>query len=101
ALCRGLRVAVVLQYYEQRQAPAHGQVEHLVNNALAEGPVAYAHRSHGSLAREALSQGYPRGNRNDAALNTIAEELPTAQMLAAAYACARAGALTHHLRDEA
>ena len=68
-----------------------GHVEGFVNDALAQRAIADADGDDAPLPDELLREGEPGRHRNDAALDAIAEELPAAQMLAAAEPGAYAG----------
>jgi hypothetical protein len=59
----GKAVLVVLDHEEHRQLPDRGQVQGLVEVALARGPVAGEGRDHAVLAPKLRGQGEPVGHR--------------------------------------
>src|SRR6185437_913906 len=95
-----LPVAVVFQQHEKRQPETHRKIEGLVNDAFAERPIADADRHHCAAPRELLGQRQACRDRNDSALDAVAEELPPAQVLASADATARTAALAHDFGNE-
>ena len=96
----GLRVEVVLDDDQQRQAPARRDVEALVDDALPQRPVADEGDSHRAAAPLALGERHPRRDRHRAPEHAVRVEAVVAEVLAPALAAADAALPAHHLAQQ-
>ena len=95
-----MRVEIVLEYDQQGKAPDGSQIERFIQDAFTQRAVTHEDTRDIAAAAQLFGKRYAGRDRNDAALNPVAEDIGMADVLAAAAPAADAPLAAHDLGEE-